>query len=279
MLRWLLRTEPLQKIAHERGAHRTTLAHRFAAPISAPRMPLRPLPRLLVLVLDGTAIDRETVLLVAHEARSNQPLVWTYAPRETAAAWAQVIARASAGRIVLAAVSDGQKGLGKSLRELMPKMLHQRCLAHVIRQAFAWLTRRPQTLAGIALRALVSHLGSVWTPREAADWTRAFLRWDDEHRDFLKERSVNPFTGRRWYTHRKVRAVRSLIRNALTDLFHYAKDSRIPRTTNLVEGGINAPLAELLHRHRGLSRTHKQFLVNAFLYGRRRRKSSTRNAT
>jgi len=110
-------------------------------------------------------------------------------------------------------------------------------------------------------------------------WTKLLKRWDKRHVAFLGEKTLNPETRRKWYTHRKLRAARSLVFNALPDLFHYTTRKHIPNTTNHVEGGINAPLKELLGRHRGITAAQKEFLVSQFLYARRKPKSPTRNAT
>ena len=178
-----------------------------------------------------------------------------------------------------ALVSDGQKGLRKAVKTIFPSIPHQRCLAHIIRLSLAWLTRNPQTDAGKDLRILVRELAQVKTESATKIWRSSFVEWDTHYEEFLKERSVNPATGRKWYTHRKLRAVRSLIVNALPNLFWFTVDSHIPNTTNAVEGGINAPLAELLHRHRGITEEQKKALVRRFLYARRKKKLPTQNAT
>jgi hypothetical protein len=88
-------------------------------------------------------------------------------------------------------------------------------------------------------------------------------------------------TGRKrtwWYTHRNLRAARSLIRNALPHLFTFVRYPQIPRTTNHVEGGINSRLKELIHRHRGLSQDRKQVLVAQHLAQKNRQKPP-RNVT
>ena len=176
-----------------------------------------------------------------------------------------------------ALVSDGQKGLQKAIKMIFPGITHQRCLAHVIRLSLAWLTRNPQTDAGKDLRVLVRELARVKAENQAAFWHSAFSSWHQQYGEFLKEKSCNPETNRKWHTHRKLRAVRSLVLNALPNLFWFVSDKHIPNTTNAVEGGINSPLAELLHRHRGITEAQKKSLVRRFLYARRKKKLPTRN--
>lgn len=68
-----------------------------------------------------------------------------------------------------------------------------------------------------------------------------------------------------WYKHRTLRGMQSHINNALPHLFEYVRSPQIPRTTNFLEGGINARVKELLRRHRGLSLTKRLALVAYFL--------------
>jgi transposase InsO family protein len=72
-------------------------------------------------------------------------------------------------------------------------------------------------------------------------WLRAYRRWEQQHAVFLKERSYGePKAGKKrswWYTHRNIRAARSLLRNALPHLFTFVRYPHVPRTTNHVGVG------------------------------------------
>ena len=278
--RWMLGVASLASLAKNIGIHRTTLSRRFGSlDIPPSPVPLRPLTHSPVLVLDGTAISKTTVLIIAYDTISDQPLAWSFIPHEKFDVWHALLMRIAIRYQPRAIASDGQKGLLKATKMIFPHVPHQRCLAHIIRLSLAWLTRNPQTCAGKELRTLVRSLALVKTIAQASTWQDSFVMWNMRYESFLKEKSINPITNRKWYTHRKLRAVRSLVLNALPNLFWFTHDARIPNTTNAVEGGINAVLAELLHRHRGITEQQKKALVTRFLYARRRRKLPTRNAT
>lgn len=278
--RWMLGVASLASVARRLRVHRTTLSRRFRALKTSPfRISPRSLARPPVIVLDGTTISKQTVLAVVYDAISDQPLAWSFVSRERFDSWHPLLIRISARYQPHAIVSDGQKGLLKASKSVFPDTPHQRCIAHIIRLSIAWLTRNPQTFAGQELRVLVRMLARTKTPPDARRWRDSFVLWNAYYEPFLKEKSVNHLTGGKWYTHRKLRAVRSLILRALPNMFLFVADRRIPNTTNVVEGGINAPLAELLHRHRGITEQQKKALVTRFLYARRRRKLPTRNAT
>lgn len=276
--RWLLDFVSLTSVAKRIGVHRNTLSRKFGTFYEQTgSVPLNPLSNNPVLVLDGTAISEKILVILAYDFLSDQPIAWSFVKSENFATWHKLLLHISERFIPHALVSDGQKGLGKAIKMLFPGITHQRCIAHVIRLSLAWLTRNPQTEAGKELRILVRELAPVKTDNQAMLWRSAFSDWHGRYAEFLKEKSCSPETNRKWYTHRKLRAVRSLIANALPNLFWYVSDPLIPRTTNAVEGGINSPLAELLLRHRGITEEQKKALVRHFLYARRRRKLPTRN--
>ncbi|MBU0625588.1 hypothetical protein KKF05_04560 [Patescibacteria group bacterium] len=135
-----------------------------------------------------------------------------------------------------------------------------------------WLTQNPQTAAGRELRAIVSALLLVCTAAQRDAWLKSLRSWETRHSDFLKERTHGE--SRWWYTHRRLRAVRSLLKNAAPDLFRYVDNPAVPRTSNHVEGGLNSRIKELLRSHRGLSKNQRLALVCWYLDSRRK---STRN--
>lgn len=260
----------ISDLAKRLKIHRTTLSRKFSKTKNvSKRIPLKTLPSEMVLILDGTWISKIKLLSLAYEYLSDQPLAWSFDDYESYASWKELLLEIKCRFNVAAIVSDGQKGLKKAIGEVFPKALHQRCLAHVIRLSLAWLTRNPKTKAGEDLRNIVLTLSKAKTKIEADVWKKSFELWNEYYNSFLQQKSFNPVTGRNWFTHRKLRAVRSLIKNALPGLFRCLEDRRIPNTTNVVEGGINSPISELLRRHRGITEKQKELLVSDFLRSRR----------
>ena len=91
--------------------------------------------------------------------------------------------------------------------------------------------------------------------------------WYEKWRDFLKERTVNPFNPKKWfYTHKRIRsAYRSLKTNA-PYLFTYQRYTglNIPNTTNSLDGCF-AYLKELVRVHRGINKTLKRKIIQEIL--------------
>lgn len=264
-VRWLTSKKSLVEIAAEAQVSVQSLMKWFA-----PFWNIPPQPNILsgvrVLVLDGTSIaKRVCMLLIAGNADTANPVSWLDVPRECYDAWI-VFLRDLAWHSVTpeVVVCDGQRGLLKAIREVWPQVKIQRCLIHVVRQASNWLTRNPRTRAGRELLVLVKQLPLIQTKRQKRRWIRAFRYWMKRHDNFLKERSYSP-SGHYWYTHRKLRGTRSLLKNAIPDLFRFVTDPSLPKTSNHVEGGLNARLKELIRCHRGFSLRHKLILAAWYL--------------
>ena len=204
---------------------------------------------------------------------------WMFSERETLANWKIFLTSLPMPDAV---VIDGQKGLLAAIQCLWPQAKIQRCMVHIERLARIKLTRQPKTNAGKELLKLVQRLFAVRTKKQRGRWLCVYRRWERRHAVFLKERSYGePKVGKKrawWYTHRNIRAARSLIRNALPHLFTFIDHPHVPRTTNHVEGGVNSRLKELVHRHRGLPQERKQVLVAEHL-ARKNEKKPPRNVT
>lgn len=242
----------------------------------------KPKPLILnskVLVVDGVSIIKHSlVALIIFDRIRRIPLSWQFSSRESYLSWLSIFLRLKAKGISSQfIVCDGQKGLIKAIYAVWPNTIIQRCLIHIHRQAKAWLTQNPQTDAGKELLQIVKSLIQIKTKRQKQIWLKSFYVWLKKHDDFLKERTYHPNIPKRWwYTHRKLRAVRSLLRNSLDNLFLYLDDPQVPKTSNDVEGGINSRLKDLLRIHRGLKPRHQQVLA-AWYLAKKQGQKPTRN--
>lgn len=273
---WLTSKLSLGDAARQEGVSVKTLMRWWSSFWNTPPQPdIRTGVR--VLVVDGTSVmKRKRMLLIAADGDHGRPVSWMDVERESYDSWV-VFLRDLSWRGVTPAVvvCDAQRGLLKAIREVWPQVKIQRCLIHVVRQACIWLTQNPQTRAGRELLGLVKELPQIQTKRQKHRWVRKFWRWDRRYEKFLKDRSYSP-SGKWWYTHRRLRGTRSLLKNALHDLFRFVTDPSIPKTSNHVEGGLNSRLKELFRCHRGFSLQRKLILAAWYLALRQGQKP-TRN--
>jgi hypothetical protein len=223
-----------------------------------------------ILILDGTVLKRGSlVLLIAADGDTGEPVFWMPVVRENAESWERFLDVFHAVGAPQVIVCDAQKGLLKAIGTVFPGVLVQRCMTHVIRQVKGWLTQHPKTKAGQELLALVVRLSSIQTLRQKRAWIRKFRHWKRRHYTFLKERTCAA-SGRSWYTHRVLRGIRSLLTNATPDLFRFIRDPSIPKTSNTVDGGLNARLKELIRCHRGTTLQGKLVLCCWYLSERQK---------
>ncbi|TAN39589.1 MAG: hypothetical protein EPN22_17770 [Nitrospirae bacterium] len=274
---WLIGTRSLTEIARSRRLSRQSLTAWFSPFWWIRPAPPAPKECAAVLIVDGLYLtSRNHCVLIG---KTPQTMVfWMFTERETYGSWLLFCRNIPAPRVV---VCDGQRGMRAAFRDAWPHTRIQRCVVHVFQLATARLTQRPKIDAGRTLRVLVHELFSVRTRRQKRRWVRAYRRWRKQHSRFLKERTIGQQPGKKrawWYTHKRIRSVRTLLDNALPELFTYIGHHEIPRTTNHVEGGINSRLSELLYRHRGLPPEKKEVLVATFL-AKKRAEKPTRNFT
>ena len=154
------------------------------------------------------------------------------------------------GLKIKAVVIDGKR----SIRDVFSDLPVQVCHFHQVAIVTRYLTTRPKLTASQELKVIVRTLKD--TTEE--DFTLCLEQWHEKWKEFLKEKTFNPETKRRFYTHKRLRsAYRSLITN-LPFLFTYQKypKLKIPNTTNSLDGSF-AHLKEKLKMHRGLKLKRK----------------------
>jgi len=282
--KWILGKATLAETAKAEGVSVRTLIRRFAPFWDGPPAPRKPRPA-DVLVLDATYVEpRRMMAFIAGNPRDSSPVGWAFSERESRASWTAFLSGLSRDGIRPSfVVCDAQRGLLCAIRAVWPDALVQRCVIHVHRQARTWLTNSPKTRAGREMSAIVDALLDVRSKRKKRRWIRSFRSWCARHERFLKERTLaTDGRGRRrwWYTHRKLRAVRSLVGNAIPDLFRHIGRPEVPRTSNHIEGGVNSRIKELMRCHRGLDVRKKKSLVAWYLSKRQEAaEKPTRNVT
>jgi hypothetical protein len=256
---WMAGMEALSTVARRKKMSREHLSRRLRR-----RWAQAPLAPIIyseddVLVLDAISCGDGVAFII--RAIDRPRVTWGFASRENAEAWFVALQKVRGTPRVV--VSDHQKGLRLAGSLVFPDVLHQRCQAHVIRQALAWITKYPKTLAGRTLRVLALRLTKINREDEARMWTATLDRWYAHFKPFLFEKTEG-LNGRWWYTHRYLRKATSLLLGCVPGVFTFTIAPQTPKTSNHVEGGLNSPLKEHLHRHRGLSNERQKALVAFF---------------
>lgn len=162
---------------------------------------------------------------------------------------------------------DGHKATLKAIKKIMPAIIVQRCLVHIQRMCLLWLTANPTYDAGKELRTLVLMINRIETHNDKQYWIQALSSWEIKFKDFLKEKSYKPETGRYWYKHKLIRRSFLTIKRALPNMFHYLDNNNIPKTTNGIESYFGH-LKNHLDLHRGLTKNNRINFIKWYIYFR-----------
>ena len=213
----------------------------------------------MVLVADTTFFKRDFVVCVFRSPHLKKNLYWEEIQFETAAAYRLARERLEAqGFTILAIVLDGKRGIREVFSDLPVQMCHFHQKAIITR----YITTRPNLEAGQELRKLTFSLSQS----DEEEFSRRLSEWYGKWAEFLKEKTVDPETGRWHYTHRRLRAAYRSLKTNLPYLFTYRKypELNIPNTTNSLEGTFSH-LKELVTIHRGLNVSLKRKLIDEIL--------------
>jgi hypothetical protein len=157
-------------------------------------------------------------------------------------------------RLPLGAVSDWKGAIVSAVASYFGNIPHQRCLAHVDRQAKRLLPLHSPYEATQALRRVAALLMLVEKPTDPHVWQAALMRWEKKYGSMLKEKTQAPMGISRswWYTHGNLRRAWRLMTHDTDPLFVFLTNHLIPKTNNALEG-VNSNLKQKLGDHRGMS--------------------------
>ncbi len=193
------------------------------------------------------------------DAQTGKVLYRKYIAHERIRDYVDCVAAIEAdGYIVKGVVIDGMRGLFHAFSSYQVQM----CQYHQCAIIRRYLTNNPKLQAGRELFALTKRL-PLSTEEEFTD---LFIKWEEKWHDFLNERSINPVTGKSYYTHKRLRSARRSIKTNLPYLFVYRKEENngMPNTNNKLEGTFSN-LKKHLNNHNGMNKNNrKRFIDGCF---------------
>lgn len=153
-----------------------------------------------------------------------------------------------------AAVVDGRRGLAVVFKDIPVQVCH----FHQLKTVTKYLTRRPKTEAGRALRALALTLPHT----DERTFAEALDAWERKWHAFYTEKTYVTGTKHWRYTHKNVRSAFLSLQRNLPNLFTYQKypSLNIPNTTNTIDGFF-AGLKKKVGAHHGLRRDRRYKLI------------------
>ena len=136
------------------------------------------------------------------------------------------------------------------------------CLFHQLQIINRYLTRKPKLEANIELRKLSLTLTNITEDVFKKELNIWYKKW----KDFLNEKTINPETGRWFFTHKRLRSAYKSLTTNLPYLFTYQKYPKlnISTTTNSLDGSFSY-LKILLRIHRGQTQTRRKKMIDEIL--------------
>jgi hypothetical protein len=220
----------------------------------------------LPITMDVTYFGRDWGMLVVIDASTHLPIyVREVNGTEKTLDYELAIRRLlDSGFIVQAAVIDGRKGVRDML--LSYSIPVQLCQFHQLMTITQCLTRRPKLPANIELRTIALTL----TRSTEEEFSAQLLAWHQKYGNWLKERTLEPTTGRLRYTHDRTRRAYFSLKRNLPYLFTYQsrilaeRGIKLPNTANALDG-LFGTIKSKLKLHRGASKTLRIKLFCNFL--------------
>lgn len=264
LISWLTGVQNKTDIARRYGVTRRALSKEFQPFFQEnPNAEIAQGFKAKILIVDAKFIHgRELCALIA--IAEDDCIVWQFANAECYQTWQGFLSRFSPPEVV---VADGQKGMAYFVKRWWPQTAFQRCHFHLVSLIINYLSRNPKNEAGKQILELMYRLKYVKTFEDRNQWKLLHCIWEKQYEKVFNEKNE---LGN--YVHRKLRSVRFIVRRAIPNLFTYLDYSGCPNTTNLVEGWVNAAIAEGLRRHRGLHLSQKKTLVSIILSNLKRAK-------
>lgn len=157
-----------------------------------------------------------------------------------------------------AAVVDGRRGLANVFKDIPVQV----CQFHQLQTVTKYLTRRPRTDAGMALRTLALSL----TKTAETTFTKALQGYEQQWKHFLEEKTIVLGLKRPQYTHKNVRSALRSLKSNLSNLFTYQRypELNIPNTTNSIDGYF-ASVKKKVAQHHGLRRDRRFKVISELL--------------
>lgn len=218
------------------------------------------------LLIDGTYFSNKVCLVLYRDNTIKSTLIYRLSDGE----WLEEIKEDLSNLLLLgicieSVTCDGLSNIIKAVRETSPNTIIQRCLAHIQRETLSWLTRKPKIEAAQELKLIIKDLHKITSHQECNFWVKRLFDWYDIYKEFINQKTINPLTGRYWFTHKNLRKSFVHINRALPNMFHYLDNQNIPKTTNAIEsffGHLKGNIAI----HRGLSKEHYKNYIKWYLF-------------
>ena len=218
-------------------------------------------PQSTVVISDTTFFGKTYGVCVFRSPELKKNIWWTEVSKEIMATYyyGRKILE-DRGWIFTAAVVDGRRGMTTVFKDIPVQI----CQFHQMRTVTKYLTRRPETLAGQELRAIMLQLPGS----NKKEFSKLLSDWKKEWDEILTDKTYILGTRRWYYTHKKTRSAYMSLERNLPYLFTYQEypELHIPNTTNSLDGSFTH-LKDKVNIHHGLRKDRRYKMIEEILGG------------
>lgn len=222
-------------------------------------------PRKVCCVCDATFVGKkknnnQKGVLVFRDSWEKENLIWKHVKTEKKEDYLQLkLFLEEKGYDIQGVVIDGKRGVSKVFGDIPVQI----CQFHQVKIITSKLTRKPKLEAGKELRKISLTLTNTTEEK----FTKDLNDWYEKWKSFLEERTFVIGKVKGPFTHKKLRSAYNSLKTNLPHLFTYQKypESKIPNTTNSLDGGVFSHLKTLLKNHRGLRIEIREKLIDDYL--------------
>ena len=246
------------ELSKEYGKHPQTLRKYFDAHAGATGEMIAE-PEAIFVSMDATFFGRGYGILVCRAKSRN--LYWKEIVTEKIVHYEEALDVLLASRHHFAGfVIDGRKGVIAMLQRRFPDLPVQLCQFHQIQTIKKYIQRNAITVAAQELRSLALRL----TKMPSSHFVGDLMVWHERWRAFLKEKTVQPETGRWQYTHRRLRSAYRSLHTNLPYLFTFESHPGMPNTTNSCDGSFSH-WKRKVQLHRGIAPARRKKMIDYLL--------------
>ena len=218
-------------------------------------------PQTTVIIVDTTFFGRTWGVCVFRAPHLKKNFCWQGVDRE-------IMSHYYYGRMILeekgwkftAAVVDGKRGMVKVFNDIPVQV----CQFHQMKNVTRYITRKPETNHGKALRQVMLTLPSC----NEKDFAKLLTDWKQTYQYVLTDKTYILGTNRWYFTHKKTRSAYYSMERNMPYLFTYLKypELNIPNTTNSLDGFFTH-LKDKVDIHHGLQKDRRYKVIEEILGG------------
>lgn len=203
------------------------------------------------LLFDGTYFSNCSCFITITDVVHNKVIAYKHIKRESYANVFPMLQTLHARGLNPTAITlDGHRKVTQAIKETWPNIIIQRCLFHIKNQGRMWIRYKPKTKAGYELKKLIQTITEIKTAQDQHAFISDFYEWSIKYDSFIRNLPQTSIANT------DLKRTKTLIQNALINMFHFINDPKIRATNNAIEGYYSW-LKHYYLTHRGLSESHK----------------------